>query len=448
VADDPLIAHTLAARDPVKLREAWRSAWDQSEERPAPHVDVEILQTHYKPFERSRIVAELTVRGRDGRPKPKRRYLFVQCYATARAASARFRAAREGKHFLRSLGPPVFEVPEWHALVWALPNGPRLRQLRSFLQMKAFRRFLARTGHPAADDPDLNRPRLLRYVPRRRALLRWEPPPAGEARACYIKLFAEQGPHDPLSNLQHMAAIPAEQLGFAVPPLVTHGGRRRVLVMEELPGRTFTSLMPDAEPDAHAAVGRALARLHACPPLGLQPRTGRATLDALGEAMQDVRRALPDLGPAIRALERDLAAGLEEARPATVHGNLFGDQILLDGERVGIVDWDDLTAGDPSYDVGRLVAHEIYVAREAGATPARAASAIDALLDGYAEEAPDGRIDGRRLRWQVTCALLMRAKISSLRTLRGDWPAVVAGTVAEARAIWEGTSHFLESRPA
>jgi hypothetical protein len=129
-----------------------------------------------------------------------------------------------------------------------------------------------------------------------------------------------------------------------------------------------------------------------------------------------------------------------EAGFAPIHGNLFGDQILHDetaapGRRVGFVDWDAWCHGDPHFDLGRLIAHATYAARLSRRPDEGLRSAAESLLDGYRQVAGAGAIDGARLAWQTAAALLLRAKISSLRKLAPGWPRHVALMVAEAERV-------------
>jgi aminoglycoside phosphotransferase (APT) family kinase protein len=168
-------------------------------------------------------------------------------------------------------------------------------------------------------------------------------------------------------------------------------------------------------------------------------------LQALRRAMHDVETALPMLGEPLRvligrieALHRHLPAGAE----TPVHGNLFGDQILITAYRVGFVDWDDLCRGDPLFDLGRLIAHLIYLADERGLDTAYMAPRLAALVRGCAG-AMTSKAMWTRLRWQIAVALLMRAKISALRPLGPDWVERIAAMAHEAGRVLDDRSPWL-----
>ena len=216
--------------------------------------------------------------------------------------------------------------------------------------------------------------------------------------------------------------------------------------MEELPGCQLTAMIPTPEPDVFAAVGNALAGLHRSeirPPASWSPG---GELAALERAMADVRLALPTLDGAIQSLLQMIERRGTELHwddRAPIHANLFGDQILVDetGD-VGIVDWDDLCLGDPLFDVGRLIAHIIFVARRDRADSSRVIHSVQALLDSYAKETK-AKLNWGRLSWQIAVALLFRAKISALRPLPTTWIEDIVASLAEANRVLEGQSPWI-----
>jgi len=154
--------------------------------------------------------------------------------------------------------------------------------------------------------------------------------------------------------------------------------------------------------------------------------------------MSDVARALPGtsrrLADLVSALEREVdELGRWNRRP--IHGNLFGDQILLDGTNVALVDWDDLAAGDPLFDVARLLAHVRFAT--AVDCPAAGESVCRLLLDAYEGASPDPMPD-RRMRFHLACALLLRMKIDGLRKLPRGWEEQIARTIEQAENLLAG----------
>jgi aminoglycoside phosphotransferase (APT) family kinase protein len=156
------------------------------------------------------------------------------------------------------------------------------------------------------------------------------------------------------------------------------------------------------------------------------------------------------IGALVDRLGAAMPAGEEGFAP--IHGNLFGDQILHDpaaerGRRVGFVDWDAWCHGDPHFDLGRLMAHAVYAGRLGGRSGGSVAAATGAVLAGYRQASGWDAVDRARLAWHMAAALLLRAKISSLRKLAPGWPRHVALMVEEAEHVIEGSRQPLHPRP-
>ena len=158
--------------------------------------------------------------------------------------------------------------------------------------------------------------------------------------------------------------------GFPAPRVLLTGEAddglgRPFMVMERVPGRTP---MPEVTgPSALAAVGRAAlrlpdllartaARLHA-----LDPAPLRSKLEGIQGARVDVGDLLSLLGERADDAERpDLARAashMAHTRPpsereAICHGDLHPFNLLVEGERVSVIDWSLGLVADPAFDLG------------------------------------------------------------------------------------------------
>lgn len=433
MVDDSVYRHVMASRDTDALRGALRRA---QEGRGAPPIDaVRLLQCHYKPMERARLVAAVQPAGAPPR------WLYLCLYAEAKRAHDKYHSALAAWRGAVAHEAPILLADRNGVGRW-LPDAPKLEGMRFCFDRPEFERFLAAQGLPA----DTPMPELLRYVPRQRALFRC-PPAHAASQAFFIKCY--RAPHD-----QHAAANLARvtqawitgRLALRPPLRLFHDSERHAVGMDAVAGHSLSAELPHAAPELLRRVADALASLHASGIDAPLRWTAEGELAALKAAMADVSRALPALAGEIDALRADIerrAAGLRfDAVTATLHGNLFGDQILVDGEHIGIVDWDDLAVGDPLYDVGRLIAHLMHVHANEGVAASITAESIAELLHAYARRS--GRaIDLPRLHWQVAVALLLRAKISALRTLPDGWAERIAHAAAQARAVLDGSGPWL-----
>jgi aminoglycoside phosphotransferase (APT) family kinase protein len=76
----------------------------------------------------------------------------------------------------------------------------------------------------------------------------------------------------------------------------------------------------------------------------------------LHEAGEFLASARPDLADDVSAMVASIADGLAGAPSMMIHGDLKPDHILIDGDRVALVDFDLLARADPVIDVAHLVA--------------------------------------------------------------------------------------------
>lgn len=155
-------------------------------------------------------------------------------------------------------------------------------------------------------------------------------------------------------------AARAGWLGFAVAEPDRLDGAAGAAWHHELAGRPVEPLVlgPGALPVVRR-LGEALGRLGRAP---LHPvaRTGRADqLARTGRAVERAARALPPLAGELRARLAALAAAagrLPPERSVPVHGAPHVHQWLLDGDRLGLVDFDRFALGEPELDLATFVA--------------------------------------------------------------------------------------------
>lgn len=175
--------------------------------------------------------------------------------------------------------------------------------------------------------------------------------------------------------------------GVAVPALLDLDTRRGVVVLGPLAGVTFLD-----HPDpitAAARVAAALRTLRRCPPpSGLPRHDAAAERSVLATWSADVarhrvlpRRWLAEFDAAAAAADRALAA-LGPRPRALSHRDLHDAQVLIDGDRVGLLDLDTAAEADPALDLGNLLAHIDFAVALGRIDAAGAASVEDALRGG------------------------------------------------------------------
>jgi len=148
------------------------------------------------------------------------------------------------------------------------------------------------------------------------------------------------------------------------------------------------------------ALGAVQREVHELPVEGLPDRGPDALARSAADDAAWIAFAAPDHAEAVRRIARRIAAEAGEASAGAercfCHGDPAIDQVLLDGDTLAVVDFDDAAAGDPYADLGALLASLPHDAPQLFASAALGTRAVAAFLDGY--RARSGRpIDARRL---------------------------------------------------
>jgi aminoglycoside phosphotransferase len=198
------------------------------------------------------------------------------------------------------------------------------------------------------------------------------------------------------------AALGDGHAGFAVPAPLSYDADRATYEQTAVAGDDLAEIA-DADGLRHAgALHRAM---HAAGVPGVPPEDPAQALAELRDDARWVAFALPEHADAVH----DVVAALERrpldpaATAAFCHGDLVPSQLLVDGERWAITDFDGARIGDPHRDLAVWLASlttdvpALEAAAEAGDEDA-VARAEAAYLDGY------GAHDERRLLWRRAAA--------------------------------------------
>jgi aminoglycoside phosphotransferase (APT) family kinase protein len=249
--------------------------------------------------------------------------------------------------------------------------------------------------------------RLLRHKPGRRALVRYVIELADGRREALLGKLRAKAPdrhtariHDTLRVAGLDGAGPAS---VGVPPARGRIDDLHLWLQEEVPGTPLGSLLaPGADPGPLARTGAALARLHATPPATTRRWTLADEADVLDGALRRTAERLRganlpqearpgeyarDISKTLSAIAREARARLAALAPAPsrgLHRDFYFDQVLVDGARIWLVDFDLHARGDAAIDIGNFLAHldELGLRRYGGADAL--APQAEAFLAGYA----------------------------------------------------------------
>lgn len=279
-------------------------------------------------------------------------------------------------------------------------------------------------------DRDLTGPgRLseLRYKPERRWVGRFDP--ANGDLPLVLKLHARR---------RFPAALSAAKAfrddgPLRLAPLRIEAPELGLLGQGWLPGHLLSDALAggQATPPMLHTVGRALARLHRQDRTGLAPVSRGWEADGLRATAAGIAWLLPGHAAGVVALAERLADRLQAA-PAVhrpVHGDFYAKQVLVDGERAGVLDLDSAALGDPAQDLGLFLAHLERDRLRGG--PVTGTGLIAAFLDGYREDA--GRVPARMALY--TAVGLLRLSPDPFRHREPNWERRTAVLLDRAEAL-------------
>jgi hypothetical protein len=229
----------------------------------------------------------------------------------------------------------------------------------------------------------------------------------------------------------------AEKEGFGVPRPVAYLNSLRTLVQEEAPGVSLQEMMlrgDETIPAVHKTA-RALATLH----LGKvrAPRRHRLQdeIALLRKNACLVGMTRPHLGPEVEEIIDAVTSGLEEVPPSPIHGDPNLEHIMLDCERLLMLDLDRFAEADPVLDTARVVAGFTTMPHEFSFPRDRAKAAAQIFAEEYFLQVP-----GSWRTWfplQYAGAVLKSAG-GGLRNRYPEWSEKLGVLVEEARRSLAG----------
>ena len=322
---------------------------------------------------------------------------------------------------------------------WLFPEDPALPGLRAAACGGVVQRRLRARPLAVEVEP-------LRYRPRRRAVLRYrlleaagpdrELRAAGGVRVAFGKVVT---PARGRRLLALAEALRPSGLRLALPAGRIAAG---ALMVPSLPGTSLRDLLVGGRPlPSPERVVALSAELHRrawpllAPAMPVDRTALRRRLDP-GTALcaaQVVTRLLPEHGCAAGRVAEAVIAWTEESEATEeriVHGDLYENQILVDGETLGLLDLDDLGSGDPLLDAANFSAHLLVLAAASPAGSAILAYRED-LRAAYCRHLD---ADPAALAWREAYCLLRLAG-GPFRVLHPDWPSRMAARLSLATEV-------------
>jgi tRNA A-37 threonylcarbamoyl transferase component Bud32 len=220
--------------------------------------------------------------------------------------------------------------------------------------------------------------RVMRHKPGRRCLIaytvehrpRWGRPQTlrllGKVRAKGLDRHA----YEINKRLWHAGFSVRSHDGIAVPRAMGVVPAFHMWLQEAVPGRRAGDVMQSHESRfIGQRVAESLAKLHRCPPVHPRRHTVSDELDILQCRLSALAVRHPELAERLIGVAREcdrITADLDEGLVRGIHRDFYQDNVLVDGERIWLVDLDLYSRGQPAIDAGNFSAHLIELALREG----------------------------------------------------------------------------------
>ena len=165
-----------------------------------------------------------------------------------------------------------------------------------------------------------------------------------------------------------------------------------MVLQEYFEGRHIDRVYWDEKaPAAIANAAKWLAGLHRSPPLpGLAAKSMEHELRKVDGWIGQIINAMPAADtprlPRARKILHELASTMPRRRLAMIHRDCYHGNILCDGDRVAVIDFDQLSVGDPAMDIGHFLSHLSARAYKKSGNANALSNHADTFLGAYLDE--------------------------------------------------------------
>ncbi|MGI9335491.1 MAG: phosphotransferase [Gammaproteobacteria bacterium] len=398
-------------------------------------VACEIGRIKYKAGARCSIGYRLRLRDRDSGAQHEQ-LLCGRIYERG-GSRPRYEKAQAQPHCLPRFGPPVFHVESLDMVVWAFPNDRKLNGLRLLTDEDRLRRKLVPGIVASSWGADWKVHDLTHsvasYVPEGRCCVRVDV-------LLVNRVTKEQRPwsmygkthYDDSRNARAYRLLDllwnsdGSHCGtICTPRPLAHMAQLQLYWQEAVAGQARLELRADTA--ARAALlqsaGRGVARFH-----GVRIDCDDVVevddvVDRLRETATSLRDVVRSNGvDPVNAVNRLIERAPRDDRAAltTLHGDLHPKNIFFDGERVSLIDLDDVCKGPPAFDVGSLFARVLGQAILDRARPASAYPTMRKFYESYCLHCA-APVSPSEVSWYTAAALINERALRSWTRLDAQW---------------------------
>jgi hypothetical protein len=400
-----------------------------------------VMDVNYDPGNRCNLLFQFKVRKKSG-GRTRRQMVTVRLLKTGEEAPdgpgpeeiRRFEQAHAGY-----LPGPYVCVEEPRMVLSTFPYDPAMPWMVEGLDTTRMKHRLSRLWVPERWKAAKVKVTLLGYTPHMRASMHYD----------VRRLHCETGERDKVELIgktnaykktgklfaDSLALWETSGRSFPMPRPVGYLSAPRLTLQERVAGRRLGSLVEaPGFRDRVVETAEALALLHSLRfPVNAR-RRARDEVKSLrrwGEVVGGIRSDLRSrVSPLLAQMVRDIESRTE-ARCA-IHADFHHTNVLVDGDRIHVIDFDEMAYGDPSVDVGRFLASLRIPTLRAFGNIHQLDDVREQFLEAYLEKIP-GEVSRIRL---FEAASLVTSAASAFRIQRPNWNTEVSLLLDEAERVF------------
>ncbi len=411
-----------------------------------------VERVKYRPRQRCTIGYRLAIRD-DDEGRLHDHFLTARMFEPKGAAD-RFRKYRSGCWIAPDFGPPLLHLDDLDMILWSFPNDRHLPALpllidKARLGDEAILPLVERRFGSDWSIASLS-PTLVSYVHERRCTVKVDlalRSTAGERRdwSVFGKISGDDS--DAMTaeaSVRYWRDLRLAERGFDMPESLGGSANGRIAWQEAMAGTPLASGRNSKfrEGDFRLA-GAALTALHGSTAVGARTSGLDAVLNRLRERGEAIV-AWPAYRSRIRTIIERLTAAataLDRETHVAAHGDLHGRNILIDGQRVALIDLDEAISGPPAGDLGHFAAYTLFEALDGGELDG-ASRAIAAFIEAYRQTAA-WPIPITDIVWHTAAALVTEKIFREVTLMQPDRRRRIERLIALAERFSRGDGSAL-----
>lgn len=380
---------------------------------------VKIERFQYKPGKSCSICYRLEVSASDNEPLNSP-VLYGLLDGKGRARSLYEREV-DRISFTPELVPPIHYVDELDMVLWGFPNDPYMKKLHELFDAKAFSALIGR--HAQALGLDDHREfrvletRVAKYVPGVRCVLEHRAWSDSEREGepllhLYSKTYADRRGEKIFDTMEQLWRCDGRREGtLDMPEPLFFDPDHGAIFQRPIPGSHIIDHLDELDiPNLAPRLGPLLASIHRSDLTDLQSLLPDESLRNLRKAHTILASSHPEFGDRLANMVNQIEERLPDTYglPTTpLHGAFRLSQVLICDDRLVLLDFDGLRAGNPVSDVGSLCAHLLYQTVKGALTLPQSREGIATFCAAYRAVAPWG-LPEPALRWFTAAELIAK----------------------------------------